>query len=83
MYNAIKCGDNRVTKLLADVSVSCQGIMGQNYEFARQRQRPVTHDGNIRALLLKELTECLEGSFSLDNFTKDDVYDLIYYISTF
>ena len=83
MYSAIKYRDNRVTQLLADVSVSCQGIMGQNYEFARQRQRPVTHDSNIRALLLKDLTESLEGSFSFDNFTKDDVHDLIYYISTF
>ena len=94
---SIEVGQNRVMQLLMNIILQEMGVIGRNINFvntrwncnlAKQMPKPPKHQDEeieVRVQAVKELTNCLEHSYVLENenFQKKDIVDLLNFISTF
>ena len=81
LYQSITRGNNEVVKVMANLSLSQPlGIIGRNVRFCHNLPA-ASDDGLRKAVMLKDLTKCLEGS--MDNgLNTNELSALINFIST-
>ena len=71
--------------MLYSHSIEHNGIISRNLACVKQHSRVKAQleENAHRTRKLKELIDNLEGDTRIDNFSYDDIYELIYLISTF
>ena len=97
MYNNVRCGTNTRVLQLLDLSVTTEkkGLCGQNvlhiskkwkcgYEQLKDNTS-ISHDAETvaRVEAINELSACLNNENELNDFSNDEIKDLLYLISIF
>ena len=94
LCKAIDNCDNEKIKLIKLVSVHNSGIMKRNIDFVCERRgctpdslkifrKQTSCENSRRAEIIKELTECIEQSKTINIFSQFEIKDFLYAVCTF
>ena len=80
MLRTIQKGSNAKVNLLVTIGMISDTSQSSVSESNARVVDPLI---NVRVSVIKELTSCLEGAFEVEGFSKDELSELINYVSVY